>query len=223
MISLGIWSRLSGKCKNNNAECRNWGKYDIDFALTFCRIRSSYLHPFSFEEFLLALEKEMLLQAYRQGQKNIPLGAGANFKRRRMLLLDTGIFLRTLNFNASQIITAEDFKTINMGSLVEMFTGLEILKASSCYMPYQLYCWHREKKQSNAQVDYVIQKNNMIVPPIEVKSGVKGATPSLHLFMQEKNSKVGVRCSFENFGVLGKVEIYPVYAISNVILDGFEF
>jgi len=70
----------------------------------------------------------------------IPIGAGANFKHRKMLLLDTGIFLRMLDFNASQIIIADDFKTINMGALAEMFVGLEILKASSCYMPCKLYC-----------------------------------------------------------------------------------
>jgi predicted AAA+ superfamily ATPase len=123
-----------------------------------------------------------------------------------------------LKFDASQIITANDFKTINMGSLAEMFAGLEILKESSCYMPRELYYWHREKKQSNAQVDYVIQKNRDI-GPIEVKSGLKGAMQSLHLFMQEKNSPLGIRASLENFGKTGNIEIYPLYAISNLIRE----
>jgi predicted AAA+ superfamily ATPase len=83
-------------------------------------------------------------------------------------------------------------------------------------MPYHLYCWHREKKQSNAQVDYVIQKNNAIIP-IEVKSGLKGAMPSLRLFMQEKNSKIGIRTSLENFGKIDNIEICPLYAISNFL------
>ncbi len=148
----------------------------------------------------------------------IPLGAGANFKRRRMLLLDTGMFLRMLNFDASQIAIADDFKTINMGSLAEMFVGLEILKSSSYYIPYQLYYWHREKKQSNAQVDFVIQKNDSIIP-IEVKSGLKGSMPSLRLFMQEKNSKSGIRTSLENFGKYENIDIYPLYAISNLIVN----
>jgi predicted AAA+ superfamily ATPase len=146
----------------------------------------------------------------------IPLGAGANFKRRRMLPLDTGIFLRTLDFDASQIMIAEDFKTINMGALAEMFAGLEILKASPYHIPYHLYYWHREKKQSSAEVDYVIQKGGRIVP-IEVKSGLRGAMPSLRLFMQEKNSEMGIRTSLENFGEIGNIEVYPLYAISNVI------
>jgi predicted AAA+ superfamily ATPase len=148
----------------------------------------------------------------------VPLGAGADFKRRRMLPLDTGMFLRMLGFDASRIITADDFKTINMGALAEMFVGLEILKASSSYTPHQLFYWHREKKQSNAQVDYVIQKNDRIIP-IEVKSGSKGAMPSLRLFMQEKNSEIGIRTSQENFGRLGNIEIFPLYAISNAVIN----
>jgi predicted AAA+ superfamily ATPase len=160
----------------------------------------------------------LVIPVTHSSANGIPIGAGANFKHRRMLLLDTGIFLRVLDFNASQIIIADDFKTINMGSLAEMFVGLEILKSASCYMPYKLYCWHREKKQSNAQVDYVVQKNNSIIP-IEVKSGLKGAMPSLHLFMQEKGSKMGIRTSLENFGKIDNIEIYPLYAISNLIVN----
>jgi len=158
----------------------------------------------------------LVIPVTHSGANGIPLGAEANFKKRRMLLLDTGMFLRILDFDASQIVRTDDFRAINMGSLAEMFVGLELLKASSCYMPHQLYYWHREKKQSNAQVDYVIQKHNRIVP-VEVKSGLKGAMPSLRLFMQEKNCNIGIRTSLENFGIVDNVEIYPLYAISNVI------
>jgi predicted AAA+ superfamily ATPase len=164
----------------------------------------------------LLIMSGLVIPVTHSSANGIPLGADVNFKRRKMLLLDTGMFLRMLDFDASQIMITDDFKTINMGSLAEMFVGLEILKASSCYIPHQLYYWHREKKQSNAQVDYVIQKNSDIIP-IEVKSGKKGAMQSLRLFMQEKNSKLGIRTSLENFGKIDNVEIYPLYAISSLI------
>jgi hypothetical protein len=41
---------------------------------------------------------------------------------------------------------------------------------------------------------------------------------SLRIFMDEKNSKKGIRTSLENFGCFDNIEIYPLYAISNVIL-----
>jgi hypothetical protein len=37
--------------------------------------------------------------------------------------------------------------------------------------------------------------------------------------MEEKNSKKGIRTSMENFGETGKIEIYPMYAISNIIKE----
>jgi len=164
----------------------------------------------------LLIMANLVIPVTHSSANGIPIGAEANSKYRKMLLLDTGIFLRMLDFNASEIIIADDFKTINMGSLAEMFAGLEILKASNCYMPYKLYCWNREKKQSNAQVDYVVQKGRSIIP-IEVKSGLKGAMPSLHLFMQEKGSEMGIRTSLENFGKIDNIEILPLYAISNLV------
>jgi len=157
----------------------------------------------------------LVIPVTHSSANGIPLGAEANFKRRNMLLLDTGMFLRMLDFDNSKIMTADDFKTINIGVLAEMFVGHEIIKAASCYTQQHLYYWHREKKQSNAQVDYVIQKNMRIIP-IEVKSGLKGSMTSLRLFMKEKNSEIGIRTSLENFGQIENVEIYPLYAISNI-------
>jgi len=90
----------------------------------------------------------LVIPVTHSSANGIPIGADANFKRRKMLLLDTGMFLRMLDFDASQIMITDDFKTINMGCLAEMFVGLEILKASSSYMPHQLYCWHREKNKA---------------------------------------------------------------------------
>ena len=60
-----------------------------------------------------------------------------------------------------------------------------------------------------------MQKGGII--PIEVKSGTQGSMQSLHLFMKEKNIKRGVRTSLENFGRYGDIDIYPLYAIGNIV------
>jgi predicted AAA+ superfamily ATPase len=51
--------------------------------------------------------------------------------------------------------------------------GLEILKISSPYTPENLYFWTREKEKSQAEIDFVIQRNDKIIP-LEVKSGKSG-------------------------------------------------
>lgn len=146
----------------------------------------------------------------------IPLGAEINPKYRRMILFDTGLFLRLLNLDAAQILISDDFKTINRGALAEIFTGLELLKGESCYDPKQLYCWAREKKTGNAQVDYIVQQGELILP-VEVKAGTQGAMQSIRTFMTEKKLKRGVRTSLENFSQFQDIEVYPLYAISNLV------
>ena len=94
----------------------------------------------------------------------IPLGAEINLKYQRFILLDTGLFQRILNLDVAQILISNDFQTINRGAIAEIFVGLELIKASSCYNPISLYCWQREKRQGNAQVDYLIQQGEQIVP-----------------------------------------------------------
>jgi predicted AAA+ superfamily ATPase len=149
----------------------------------------------------------------------IPLGAEANQKYRRMLPCDTGVFLQTLGLR-SEILPAEDFTAVNRGALAEVFTGLELIKAASCYTPQDLYCWQRSagsgSPHSNAQVDFVVQKGSSIIP-IEVKSGATGTMQSLRLFMKEKHIRRGVRTSLENFKRYEDIEVYPLYAIGNLV------
>ena len=100
----------------------------------------------------------------------LPLGAETDFEKRKMLLLDTGLFQRISGLNISELLLSDDFKVINRGALAELFAGLELLKSTSCYQQEKLYYWHREARSSNAEVDYLLQKDDTIIP-IEIKSG----------------------------------------------------
>lgn len=145
----------------------------------------------------------------------IPLGAETNPKKRKMLPLDTGLFQRLLGLNISDIILSDDFEAINKGAIAEIFVGLELKKSGSCYWQNELYFWKREEKNSNAEVDYVIQQGKAIIP-IEVKSGNKGSMKSMRLFMDEKKIKFGIRCSAENFSSLEQITIIPLYAAGSI-------
>lgn len=104
---------------------------------------------------------------------------------------------------------------INKGNLAEQFVGLELMKSESCYQNPSLYYWHREAKNSNAEVDYVITISQEIVP-VEVKAGTKGSMQSLFLFLQEKKLRRGIRISTENFSSYDSIDVYPLYAIENL-------
>lgn len=145
----------------------------------------------------------------------LPLGAEINPKKQKMLLLDTGLFLRILGLDIREILFGDDFDLINKGALAEQYCGLELLKAASPYRQDALYYWHREATNSNAEVDYVIHRGDEIIP-LEVKSGRKGTMQSLRIFMKEKNSSYGVRFSFESYGMLDNIQIWPLYAVSKI-------
>lgn len=146
----------------------------------------------------------------------VPLGAESNIKKRKYLVFDTGIFQRILGLDVASVLMKDDVEVVNKGNIAELFVGLELLKLNSCFEKTALYYWHRESKSSQAEVDYVFQMQDKIIP-IEVKAGTKGTMQSMFLFMEEKQSDIGVRLSLENFSQYDKVRVYPLYAVSNML------
>jgi len=149
----------------------------------------------------------------------IPLGAEIDLKKQKMLMLDMGIFQRLLGLPLSDLLVSDDFSLINKGNIAELFVGLELLKSGSPYEQKYLHYWHRESKSSNAEVDFVVQIGQDIIP-IEVKSSAKGVMQSMYLFMKEKCSLFGIRTSLENFGVLPGIKIIPLYTVGEFVGRG---
>jgi len=149
----------------------------------------------------------------------IPIGAKINPKKIKYLLYDTGIFQRLLGLELGDMMIQDEFTAINKGNIVELSVGLELIKNTDPFEPANLYYWHREAQNSQAEVDYVIQYGNEIYP-IEVKSGTKGSMQSMYLFMKEKKSMLGYRLSFENFSSMDSVKIMPVYVAGKLSRRG---
>ena len=63
--------------------------------------------------------------------------------------------------------------------------------------------WQRTEMGANAEVDYVIQHKNQIVP-VEVKAGSTGTLKSLHQFMECKGRNLAVRINsdYPKFGLV---------------------
>jgi uncharacterized protein len=143
----------------------------------------------------------------------IPIGAEADGRKRKMMLLDTGIFQRLLALDFSTIYREADFPWINKGTLAEQFWALEYLKYQSPERYPDLYYWQREGK-SNAEVDFLVQKDGAVYP-VEVKASGSGSMQSLRLFLAEKKQSHGYRFSLENFSEYQDIRVVPLYAISN--------
>lgn len=133
-----------------------------------------------------------------------------------MIMFDHGFMQRILGIELSEYILAKDFETINKGSVAEQFAGTEMLKYHEPHFRQQLYYWHREKRGSTAEVDYLIQKSEKIIP-VEVKSGKQGKMQSMWKFLEEKHADYGIRISLENFDTYENIQVFPLYAISNMM------
>ena len=144
-----------------------------------------------------------LYEPSKQGKAEISVGPLLSF------LVPKGI--KTV----ASILSADNVQTVNRGAIAETFVGTELVKAGSAYTPQPLFCWHREKAGSNAEVDYVVQLGSEIFP-IEVKSGSKGSMQSLRIFLQAKNLTRGIRTSMENFAAYDDILLYPLYGIANI-------
>ena len=115
----------------------------------------------------------------------IPLGAEVDRKYCRIVMLDTGIVQRLLNLDLTPYLMDSDTNTINKGAMAEVYVAEELIKSMSPYTQTELHCWHREDKQGNSEIDFVVEKKGQIVP-IEVKSGIKGSMQSMRYFMDLK-------------------------------------
>jgi len=101
-------------------------------------------------------------------------------KSPKLHILDTGILN---NYAGVQLMILKNdlIDTVFEGKIAEHIVGQELLSINSSVLAKN-YFWIKEKKQSNAEVDYVIQINNLLIP-IEVKFGKTGRLRSLMEFI----------------------------------------
>lgn len=119
----------------------------------------------------------------------IPLGYGMVEKAFKPLFLDIGLANHILKLRLTDL---ENKGLNNEGSLAEQFVGQELL----CFPPYftenNIYYWTREQRNSSAEIDYVIQSGNKILP-VEVKAGKTGTLKSLQIYVTEKKLNRAIR------------------------------
>ncbi|HXK81872.1 MAG TPA: AAA family ATPase [Bacteroidales bacterium] len=170
---------------------------------------------------------EMLVMAglcykvYHSSANGVPLAAEKNEKKFKIIFFDTGILQRSLHLKLGDFLVADSLEMINKGNIVEQYVGLEYVKACHRFTKPELFYWQREKRGSSAEVDYLIEKNNKIIP-VEVKSGIHGKMQSLFMFLKLKQHTNGIRTSLENFNSYSNIDVYPVYAIDNLFSEILE-
>lgn len=153
---------------------------------------------------------------YSAGQ-GVPLGGQMDPRDYKIIFLDTGLAQTILGLDIAQWFLQPQREFINKGALVEAFVGQELLAYSNPYNKNNLYYWHKDARNKEAEIDYLIQiKNNII--PIEVKSGLGRTLKSLQIFLKtHTKSPYAIRFSSQNYSTHNNVYSYPLYAIAKVM------
>ncbi|MBL7113528.1 MAG: ATP-binding protein [Bacteroidales bacterium] len=137
-----------------------------------------------------SLEKTMLLELVWPITGFTPPMISDIKKSPRLMWLDSGL----VNYAAGvqkEVFGAIDISNIWRGKVAEQIVGQEMIAGETSVIKTRNF-WVREAKNSNAEVDFVMQHNSIIIP-IEVKSGANTRLRSLHLFMEKAPHDIAIR------------------------------
>jgi len=153
----------------------------------------------------------------RSAGQGLPVGAMANHDIFKVIFLDIALSQAVLKLKINDWLVDPLGQFVNKGGLVEAFIGQELLAYSDPVEKADLYYWQKEDQEIQAEVDYLIQQNEHIIP-IEVKSGPGTTLKSLHVFLEKHpESPYGIKFSTQNYSVHEKIHSYPLYAVAAVV------
>lgn len=177
--------------------------------LKYTRINEANTGPTNRKALELLTKARIVHKIFSCNPSGLPLGATANPQKFKAAFLDIGLMQRLCQVPVDTEIRQTDLLAIYRGKLAEQFVAQELLATGSG----ELFYWSREKRASNAEIDYLVVRNGKIYP-VEVKSGAAGALRSLHLMLQTyPDSPAGIVLSSRDYDVLPaqKLIFLPLY------------
>lgn len=144
----------------------------------------------------------------------MPLQSQVKSKVQKLLYLDIGMLQTALKVDPL-LFFREDLTLIHAGALAEQFVGQELIAYANPHDRMQLHFWEREKKDSDAEVDYILPIGRHIIP-LEVKAGPAGKLRSINIFLEEKKSPYGIRICGSTPKKSHPIITLPFYLISQL-------
>ncbi len=138
------------------------------------------------------LEKaQVIMKAYHTDASGIPV-ASVDHRKFKTFFMDCGLMNSMCGI---QWISPDDLKTknfVNKGRVAEQFVAQHIAFSGKSNKRPSLTYWFREGRSSNAEIDFILQMGQSVVP-VEVKAGKSGSLKSLLQFVYQKQSRVAIR------------------------------
>jgi hypothetical protein len=158
------------------------------------------------------LEKERLVVRIRPvSGTGLLLASHAGESRYKILFLDIGLLQNAMGV-ARETYLSKDLLGVYRGAVTEQFIGQQLLAQKKLHEDPELFYWRRNVPGSDAEVDYLYQQGDMIIP-IEVKPGATGSLKSMRLFMNENRLPLGIRFSMHPLSLHDGILSIPLYAV----------
>jgi len=159
------------------------------------------------------LERANIIHIIRRSSgQDIPIGAEVDFDVFKAVYLDVALCQAILGVDISIwfLRPLEGFE--NRGEIAESFIAQELLCYASPENKAELHFWKRKEKNSAAEVDFLVQREDRILP-VEVKSGHGTTLRSLRLFLDtHPKSGFGIRFSALDYSLMETLDSRPLYA-----------
>lgn len=137
-------------------------------------------------EAMKTLQRSMLLSLIYPTGDVVPPPRPNLRKSPKLFFLDSGLLAYTLGVEMS-VIGLEDLNSAFNGVFAEQCVAQALLKSNQ-----SLQFWARDSKGSSAEVDFVVQYKEKMIP-VEVKSGSTGRLRSLHRYIEDCPHQYAVR------------------------------
>ncbi len=157
-----------------------------------------------FGQAILWLKNSGMVSQVFKVTPQMPLEMYKDLSSFKLYMSDVGLFVNKANYPLYQLDVKKQPTMISMGPLTENYVADE-LKVNG----YDLYYWESD---GIAEIDFVIQKQNDIIP-IEVKASLHTKSRSLNLYMEKNKPPYAIRISEKNFGFENKIKSVPLYAV----------
>lgn len=172
--------------------------------ITFEKFANSPYRSRDMKEAFTMLEKALLLKlVYPVTSTRLPFAPDLR-KKPRLHIFDTGLVNHALGI-LDELIAGKYLDDVYRGRIAEHMVGQELTGATSSVSD-ALHFWVRDKKESSAEVDYVISFKGIVIP-VEVKAGAGGRLRSLHQFVDASPHEWAVRFYSGSFSVEDAVTI----------------
>lgn len=150
--------------------------------------------------------------------QGLPLAATASHEKFKIFYFDIGLLQRLQGLHLKEWLF-EPLSVTYMGALAEQLVLQEYIANTSISTPPELFYWHREEKQSNAEVDFIFHAHHKIIP-VEVKSGKRGRLRSMDLFLEtHPHCTTGLIISENSPWQQDKLTGIPFYALESWLKD----